>query len=161
MIQGRCYTEVNENNFAYELTFITERKNFVLKRYIFVALFFMLSGVIFLFATINKNPLHIYLVPENFAGEVEITFNQTDSPPLAKEKNSMVYTVPESGKLKTSSSLESGPIEVYYVDNQGQRKKVSQERLHGVASTHGGDRDTISKFYIGTKEQYENYVNQQ
>ncbi|MCM3633057.1 DUF6843 domain-containing protein [Paenibacillus camelliae] len=132
-----------------------------MKRYIFAALFFMVAAVVFLFATVNKNPLHIYLVPEHFTGEVVVTFNQTDSQPLAKEKNSFVYSIPDSGKLSTSSALESGPVEVYFVDSQGQRIKVDQEILHGVASTHGGDRETISKFFIGTREQYEAYVNQQ
>jgi hypothetical protein len=129
--------------------------------YVPVALAILLMGYVFLIATTNNNPLHIYLLPENYVGEVEVTYEQADNPPLAKEGNSTINNIPKSGKLKTSSTMESGPVEVYYVDNQGQRKKVSHEQLHGVASSHGGDRDITSTFYIGTKEQYEKYVNQQ
>jgi hypothetical protein len=136
----------------------------ILKKYVFIpltiALAIMVTGIIFLNITLNKNPLHVYLIPENFVGEIEVTFDQADYPPLPKEGNSYIYNIPESGKLKTSSAMKSGTDEVYYVDNQGQRKKVSHEQFHGV-STHGGDRDTTATFFIGTKEQYENYVKQQ
>lgn len=121
----------------------------------------MVIGIIFLNVSLNKNPLHVYLIPENFVGEVEVTFEQSDSPPLVKEGNSYIYNIQKSGKLKTSSELESGTVEVYYVDNQGQRKKLSDGQLHGVASTRSGDRETSSTFFIGTEEQYENYLNQQ
>ncbi len=58
--------------------------------------------------------------------------------------------------------MESGPVEVNYVDNQGQRKKVSHEQFHGVSSHSGGEDDlTVATLFIGTKEQYENYVKQQ
>lgn len=129
--------------------------------YVPVALGILLLGSFFLIATINKNPLHIYLVPENFNGEVKVIYEQANNPPLAKERNLYIYNIPKSGKLKTSSSMESGPVEVYYVDDQGKRKKVSDEQLHGVASTYGGDREPTSTFYIGTEEQYEKYIQQQ
>ncbi|WP_419875224.1 DUF6843 domain-containing protein [Candidatus Pristimantibacillus sp. PTI5] len=130
-----------------------------LPKYVFVALAILLMGFIFLIATINKNPLHIYLLPENFTGEVEITFAQADYPPLKIEKN--IYNVPTSGKLKTSTNLKGGPVEVYYVDNQGHRKEVIHEEFHGVSTGSGGkDNLTVAHFYIGTKDQYDNYVKQ-
>ncbi|WP_079913204.1 hypothetical protein [Paenibacillus sp. 32352] len=132
-----------------------------MKKYVVAALTFFVIGIVFLIATTNKNPLHVYQVPENFTGQVEVTFEQSDSPPLQKERNAYIYTIPQSGKLKTSSTLKSGPVEVYYIDNQGTRKKVSHEQLHNVASTHSSDRGTTSTFFIGSKEQYENYLKQQ
>ncbi|MFK7692723.1 DUF6843 domain-containing protein [Paenibacillus sp. HJGM_3] len=124
-----------------------------MKKYVFVAaaITCLVMGFFFLVATTNKYPLHIYLVPENFVGEVEVTFEQTAFPPLPKERNSYIYNIPASGKLKTSNKMESGPVEVYYVDNQGQRKKVSHEEFHGVSS-HGGDRETTATTFIGKIE---------
>ncbi|WP_028552122.1 DUF6843 domain-containing protein [Paenibacillus sp. UNC451MF] len=133
-----------------------------MKKYVFISLTIMVLGLIFLITTTNKNPLHIYLLPENFVGEVRVAFDQSDYPPLTKERNTFIYYIPKSGKLKTSNTMESGPVEVYYVDNQGQRKKVSHENFSGVSSHGGGeDNQTVATFFIGTKEQYENYVKQQ
>lgn len=133
-----------------------------MKKYVFIALTIMVLGFIFLITTTNKNPLHIYLLPENFVGEVEVTFDQSDYPPLTKEKNTFIYHIPKSGKLKTSNTMENGAVEVYYVDNQGMRKKVSHEHFSGVSSHGGGeDNQTVATFFIGTKKQHEDYVKQQ
>jgi hypothetical protein len=134
-----------------------------LPKFVFVAVAILFMLFIFLIATINKNPLHIYLLPENFIGEVEITFDQANYPPLEKGKNTYIYNVPMSGMLKTSSTLKSGTVEVYYVDNQGHRKKVSHEEFHGVSTGSGGKDNnlTVAHFFIGTKVQYDNYVKQQ
>jgi len=136
------------------------KRIFGLPIYVSVALGILLLGSFFLITTINKNSLHIYLVPENFNGEVKVIYEQANNPPLVKERNKYIYNIPTSGKLKTSSAMESGPVEVYYVNDQGLRKKVSDDLLHGVASTHGGDIDPISTFFIGTEEQYESYIKQ-
>lgn len=130
-----------------------------MKKYLFVALTIMILCITFLIATINKNPLHIYLIPENFVGEVEVTFDQLDYPQLPKERNTFFYNIPKSGKLKTSDTMKSGAVEVYYVDNQEERKKVSNEQFHGVSSHGGGEENlTVARLFIGTKEQYDNYI---
>ncbi|MDR6550781.1 DUF6843 domain-containing protein [Paenibacillus qinlingensis] len=136
-----------------------------MNKYICIGLTFMVLGflgLIIFITTINNNPHHIYLLPENFVGEVQVTFDQLDYPPLPKEENAFIYTIPKSGKLKTSNTMESGGVEVNYVDNQGQRKKVSHEQFHGVSS-HGGGEDnlTVARTFIGTKEQYDDYLKQQ
>jgi len=100
----------------------------------------------------------VYLVPEHFVGEVEVTFEQTNSPPLAKEGKAYIYNIPPSGKLSTSSPMVSGPVEVYYVDDRGRRKRVSHAELHGVASATGGDRNPTASFFIGSREKFEHDI---
>jgi hypothetical protein len=39
------------------------------------------------------------------------------------------FSIYLSGKLKTSTALKSGSVEVCYADNQGRRKQVGQEQL--------------------------------
>ena len=119
----------------------------------------LLLGFLFLIMTVNRNPLHIYVLPEGFHGAVEVTFDQAGSPPLEKDGNSYIYYIPPSGKLKTSSPMQSGPLEVMYADKGGRRTPVSPNELHGVAS---GSNDGVSTAYlfIGTKAQYEEYVKQ-
>lgn len=125
-----------------------------MRKYDFITLTIIVLSLIFLITTTIKNPLHIYLLPENFVGEVEITFDQSEYPPLTKERNKFIYHIPKSGKLKTSNTMKSGAVKVYFVDNQGQRKKVSHELFSGVSSHGGGENNqTVAAFFIGTKEQ--------
>ncbi|WP_284645045.1 DUF6843 domain-containing protein [Paenibacillus silviterrae] len=132
-----------------------------LPRSVIVALAILLLAILFLILTVNRNPLHIYLLPENFVGQVQTIFEQPDAPPLAKENNNTyIYHVPASGTLKTSSRMESGPVEVYYIDSQGNRRKVEHERFHGVSTRSGGpDNITVSEFFIGSEEQYDSFRN--
>lgn len=69
-----------------------------------------------------------------------------------------MYNMPKSGRLSTSSALESGAVKVYYVDSMGNREQIGHERLHGVASTHSGDGYTKSRFFAGTQEEYDEYL---
>lgn len=133
-----------------------------LSKYVYMALAILAAGVLFLIATTSKNPLHVYLIPENFVGEINIVFEQAAYPPLDKEKNSYIYRVPKSGKLQTSSKMESGPVEVYYVDEHGNRTKIGHDRFHGVSAGSGSEQSgSVATLFIRTKEQYEIHVKRQ
>ncbi|MGF7035304.1 hypothetical protein J2T17_006312 [Paenibacillus mucilaginosus] len=129
---------------------------------VYIGLIILILAAIFMVATTSKYPLHIYLLPDNFTGEVVINFEQADSPPVEMEGKTIIYRIPSSGKLNTSSKLSTGPIEAYHVDENGARKKVRDEEFHAGGTTGGGE-DNFPRAYlfIGSQEQYENYLKRQ
>jgi hypothetical protein len=155
--------KVYVNSNRYEKTSrqgVEMNRNIGLPKYMYVALAFIVAGLLFLIATTSNQPLHIYLLPDNFVGEVEITFDQVVYPPLDQEHQTYFYNIPKSGRLKTSSKMVAGPLKAYYIDNQGHRNELGlhEEFIHAV-STHSGGQDnlTVISFFVGTKEQYHNH----
>lgn len=82
------------------------------------------------------------------------------------EGNNIIFEVPPSGKIKTSSKNVTGPMRLYYVDEKGAQKEIptNVEMIHDVSTTSGtiGKADGKSEdipeklsFYIGTKEQWD------
>jgi hypothetical protein len=138
------------------------KRLFNLPKSVCAALAILLLAILFLLVTTSRNPLHVYLLPSHITGKVEVMFDQADAPPLQKDHNRYIYPIPASGKLKTSNSMESGPVEVYFVGEHGEPVKVSHEQLHGMGTSGGGEESgAIAHFFIGEKEQYDLYLKQQ
>lgn len=82
-----------------------------------------------------------YLIPEGFVGWVRIDFEVEGAPELPVESGFLVYRVPPTGHLETSSAIESGwaSDEYYYVDSQGEWKRlpVTARGLDGMIWAHG------------------------
>jgi hypothetical protein len=114
----------------------------------------------------SDNSTNKFLLPNDYTGWVEVTFGQVDSTSLKHEGNNIIFEVPPSGKIKTSSKNVTGPIRVYYVDEKGTQKEfpTNVEMIHGVSTTSGtigktdGKSEDITEklsFYVGTKEQWD------
>ncbi|KRF39833.1 DUF6843 domain-containing protein [Paenibacillus sp. Soil787] len=114
----------------------------------------------------SDNPTNKFLLPKDYTGWVEVTFAQTDSTALKNEGNNIIFEVPPSGKIKTSSKNVTGPMRFYYVDEKGTQKEIptNVEMIHGVSTSSatigkadGKSEDITEKlsFYVGTKEQWD------
>lgn len=117
----------------------------------------------------QSNSTHIYLVQEGFIGEVEVTFGQADAAPLTVIDGDYEYVIPESGQLKTSNRMKAGIFEVYYVSEQGERRRMdSQEQfIHGGGTKsheiyYGDGRvyksPTVFSFFVGSEEQWKEHL---
>ncbi|MDP4099106.1 hypothetical protein OIN60_20490 [Paenibacillus sp. P96] len=113
-------------------------------------------------------PTHKFLLPKGFTGWIEVTFEQPGAPALKKEgERTIVYEVPESGKIMTSSKNTTGTIVLYYVETDGSLTEFPTNKtwIHGLGTSSGGrsgadDSEEKSpeklNFFVGTEEQWEN-----
>jgi hypothetical protein len=111
---------------------------------------------------------HVYLLPQGYAGWVEVIYEQPDHPPLKQQwfKKS-VYEIPPSGTLKTSSKNKTGIMQVYYVGDNGKKQRIGENEnfIHGINTSSGdkgkqpdGTSETTPqtvRFFVGTTEQWE------
>src|SRR5690554_4745303 len=111
----------------------------------------------------NKFPVHHFMLPMDYLGWVVITFEQPGLPALKKERNTVIYEVPPSGQLKTSSKNESGTVFGYYINGNDKKTKLAGDMLHvwGTSSGSLGQPDgSIIEIpetliiFIGTEETW-------
>lgn len=124
----------------------------------------------------SKGEDRIYILPSGYTGTVLILFNQSEGETEKYLNGSRVFNIPRSGILKTKFKAEYGRINIpkfYY-------KGISEEsELHAIVDWKNFDNGIISAslpsigkvykkldgsefveyefFFIGTKEQIENY----
>lgn len=125
----------------------------------------IVAGVIIFISMTGKptQPTHKYLLPTGFTGWVEVTYEQPSFPALKKEGSSIInYEVPPSGKIMTSSKNDTGPMEFYYVGQDGRLIEMPNDipKIHGVRTSSGGESSSSEKFpekltfFVGTEEQW-------
>ncbi|GAA3406289.1 DUF6843 domain-containing protein [Paenibacillus hodogayensis] len=138
-------------------------------KFAYAAAAFAAAGLLFMGMTVSRYPLHVYIVPEGFVGEVVVTFDQPDSPPLPYRKRTYTYNIPATGELGTSSPMKSGTVELYSRDATGNLTRVGvyEPMLHGMVTSSSesvasdGSRvvsPTVVRFFAGTAEQYEQFL---
>lgn len=111
---------------------------------------------------INDQKSHIYVLPDGYTGWVEIRYDQENSPPLSREGKEYVHLIPRTGILNTSDSPTSGEMKFYYLDEQGNRKKIELDmiRTQGMSTknvlTSNGTKEELSVnvFFVGTEQQW-------
>lgn len=102
-----------------------------------------------------------YLIPQGYAGFVQVDSGVNPAPPLIVKKGSYVIVVPPSGLIRTSSPHKTGwgSEEFYYV-------KVNERSRSSVTKRCGGEmvwartNSSDMRFYrafIGTEEQLREY----
>ncbi|WP_127589121.1 DUF6843 domain-containing protein [Paenibacillus koleovorans] len=104
----------------------------------------------------NARPTHLFVLPQGFTGWVEVTYEQPNAPALKEERNHIVYEVPASGKVATSSANKAGPMVFYYVDAIGQRTGfgTKEQLVHGIGTSSGTDQPPMLRFFVGTEAQF-------
>ncbi|MEI2358543.1 DUF6843 domain-containing protein, partial [Mesobacillus zeae] len=93
-----------------------------------LALFFI--GVMYRFVVNQVGVDQAYLLPSEFEGCVVINYNVKDALPLKIENNEIIYKVPKSGIIDTSSPSDFGwvnekhsgayQLSAFYVDEKGE-----------------------------------------
>ncbi len=125
-----------------------------------IAIFAVLAvAIICLFFIFKQERQHyIFLIPQNYTGEVKIIFDQSGAPPLLQENNATLVEIPESGTTSTSDSNKTGIIDYYFVDKSGQRTKIEniQDTIHNLHTQSGNNNgqqlpETI-EFVVGSKK---------
>ncbi|UVI29262.1 DUF6843 domain-containing protein [Paenibacillus spongiae] len=126
----------------------------------------LVIGIGIIFSSISEKSSHKFLLPKDYTGWIEVVFDQPEYSALKHEGNYIVYEVPPSGKIKTSSRNISGPMIYYYVDNNGTKTELTDivEMIHGLGTSSGGigyangtteEIPEKLRFFVGTKEQWE------
>ncbi len=96
-----------------------------MKKYVLLLIIFIcLLTAFVIFYEKTRYPEHHFILPIDYLGWVVITFDQPGLPALKKERNKIVYQVPTSDQIKTSSKNISGPIYGYYIDYNGKKNKT-------------------------------------
>lgn len=126
----------------------------------------IIAGGIILLNRTDRTTTHLFLLPKGFTGWVEVTYEQPGFPALIKEGRILIYEVPPSGKVMTTSKNVSGTMVLNYVEQDGRRIEIPTDvsMIHGQG-TSGGDRGgpngLIEKFpekltfFVGTEEQWQ------
>ncbi|KWX74379.1 hypothetical protein AMQ84_20485 [Paenibacillus riograndensis] len=116
----------------------------------------------------NKRNPNLYLIPKNFVGWVQIIYNQEGFAEVKKTNGKNIYTIPESGILKTSTpDAEYGVAsdEFYYYDEQNKQQKLNVDKMiHGQNIGKGESADSSGKtngpavqsFFVGTENDLQN-----
>lgn len=98
-------------------------------------------------------------------GWVQIIYNQEGLNAIEKDNGKNIFTIPESGVLKTSTSdAEYGAAsdEFYYYDEQIKQQKLDVEKMiHGQNIGKGESADstgktiepTVQSFFVGTETE--------
>ncbi|WP_379358885.1 MULTISPECIES: DUF6843 domain-containing protein [unclassified Paenibacillus] len=110
---------------------------------------------------VSDRTTHKYLLPEGFTGWIQVTYEQPEHPPLKTEGKKLVYEVPPSGKIVTSSKNATGPMELNYIDQEGKQKQFRTDipLIHGLG-TSSGESSTGElfpekvTFFVGTEQQW-------
>lgn len=138
--------------------------------------FFRLSGYkLLLLALItcgSSTEKSIYLIPENFEGNILIVFDQKDGSSMEYEQGLRVYKIPDSGVLRTKFKPNYGMHEIdkfYYVNPDGRRTElkyfvnglheIEKEKKSDVMCFNmetGSDNNSTRHFLIFSVAQVQN-----
>ncbi|MCP1307760.1 DUF6843 domain-containing protein [Paenibacillus tyrfis] len=131
---------------------------------LYLVVFFGISIAAFVIGNygIHDQKSHIYLLPDGYTGWVEIRYEQEGSPPLPREGKEYVNLIPRTGILNTPDSPTSGEMKFYYLDEQGNRKRIELDMIRAQAMkskyvlTSNGTKEELSVnvFFVGTEQQW-------
>jgi len=72
---------------------------------------------------IDKRSEHIYLIPNDYIGEIDILYNQAEGEHIQRNKGKLVFQIPQDGILKISNKEPEygwADINYYYVNSSGE-----------------------------------------
>lgn len=89
----------------------------------------IICGLFFLALTAcgSTSEKSIFLIPQNFQGNVLIIFDQKNGRPAEYEKGLRTFTIPETGVLRTQFQPDYGVGDIdefYFVEPDGRRTKL-------------------------------------
>ncbi|MGG4048757.1 MULTISPECIES: DUF6843 domain-containing protein [Paenibacillus] len=108
---------------------------------------------------------NVILIPEGYVGWVQIIYSQPDGEKFEKRGGKNIIHISNNG-IYEASALEpeygTATDEYYYVDDNGNRKKIDMEELiHNHTIGEGSFHDNnssklypkVEKFFVGTEEE--------
>ncbi|WP_405110027.1 hypothetical protein MHH28_32455 [Paenibacillus sp. FSL K6-1217] len=139
-----------------------------MKKTLFLLIPLLLLLLLVFGSTTKRNP-NIYLIPNNYVGWVQIIYNQEGFNAIEKDNGKNIFTIPESGVLKTSTAdIEYGISfeEFYYYDEQNKQQKLDTDQMihrhtigKGESVSNSGkiEGPTVQRFFVGTEAQLQNH----
>jgi len=128
----------------------------------------VLGAIYFFFIKEVRGTDEVFLIPEGLTGCVGVFYDQKGAKPLIKKEEKIIYTIPKSGKLMTSSPQNFGWARMddsgwhdatfYYVDKKGERvekiphEKVGYEYTNESYSDSTGETLRSYTFYISEEK---------
>ncbi|ETT53534.1 hypothetical protein MKZ07_00650 [Paenibacillus sp. FSL P4-0338] len=121
------------------------------------------------FCSTNKRNPNLYLIPNNYVGWVQIIYNQEGFNAIEKNNGKNIFTIPESGVLKTSTPDPEYGIsfeEFYYYDEQNKQQKLDVDQMihhhtigdgESVSSSGKIEGPTVQRFFVGTEAELQNH----
>jgi hypothetical protein len=114
-----------------------------------------------------KNERHPsrYVLPEGYVGWVVIHFDHPGAPPIVLRDKNLLFQIPESGVLYTSSQQEYGTARdhYFYKLSDGQFRELPNtgwgkggmvwNESSGTRENPGSPDDHTEHFFIGTEQQ--------
>lgn len=106
-----------------------------------------------------------YILPDGYVGWVVIHFSHPGAPPIELRDKQLVFEIPESGVLYTSSQQEFGEALDHYVyrDSSGETRELPQtgwgkggmvwNESSGTMQKPGAPDDHTEQFFIGKEQQ--------
>ena len=138
-----------------------------MKKTLFLLIPLLLVLVLVFCSTTKRNP-NIYLIPNNYVGWVQIIYNQEGFDAIEKNNGKNIFTIPESGILKTSTpDVEYGISfeEFYYYDEQNKQQKLDVDQMIHAHTIGDGESvsssgkivgPTVQSFFVGTEAALQN-----
>lgn len=114
-------------------------------------------------------PKDVYLLPENYKGEVNIIYGKKCGVKLVAKNDTITYIIPKDGILIISNEYKSGYIDhtYYFVDKNGNKKLIDKmdsrdfnENYTAEKNPNEPPRDKLGIFGWGTIGTYENNKNE-
>jgi len=152
------------------------RKAFGLFFTLLPLLFFMLLGFVFLISIAKPE---IYLIPENYSGEILVFFDQPDGTPLEMEGKKRIYRIPENGILFTQFKWNRGAhnrkffmiknntkniideVSAFYIysnENDSDKISVIDKRPYYFTDAEGNEYlFRATRFIVGKRKDFEKY----
>ena len=135
---------------------------------------YLLPSLALFVLSCDSRPADKIVLPKDYIGEVRVYYKVPNRPPLSQEKGRLVFRIPPSGILETSSPYTPGwASDRYYYFDAASRTEMevhvnSATSLvktwdQGVATRFDEGRNTqvtYWHFFIGTKEDYERHRRQ-
>ena len=90
-------------------------------------------AVVGLTGCLFPDPPEVYLIPDGYVGPVVIAYEQVGGVPPAASGDTLIYTVPDSGVLRTSAAKPGmRQVSYAYVDAHGRRSPLPQNGPNSV-----------------------------
>ena len=107
-------------------------------------------------------PMYRFLIPGGYVGWIRVDFNVKDAPPLPVEGDHLVFTIPESGHLRTPAKYLCGWPQDYYYYSGGSRRQLDVRQMirwNGFASGEEPktEKEMADYIFIGTEEEFYRY----
>lgn len=105
---------------------------------------------------------HRYLIPAGYIGWVRISYGVENAKPLQLEDGFLVFRIPPSGLLNTSSASATGwAIDEYYFYDNDTIQRIDKPLTHiwapsiGREEIPGKETSHYQHFFVGNEEEYQ------